>query len=96
MAAGGARPAVVLGAMEMGRRAGPEASAALLRAFLSRGHRLVDTAYMYAAGESEKILGALLAAGTESGTAGDGLSGAGGRGGFPDRLAPTLRRRDYS
>ncbi|KAM8990177.1 aflatoxin B1 aldehyde reductase member 2 [Ara ararauna] len=65
MAAGGARPAVVLGAMEMGRRAGPEASAALLRAFLRRGHRLLDTAHMYAGGESEKILGALLAAGTE-------------------------------
>ncbi|NWQ81693.1 ARK72 reductase, partial [Columbina picui] len=70
MAASGARPAVVLGAMDMGRRAGPEVSATLLRAFLRRGYRLVDTAYMYAGGESERILGALLAGGTEPGTAG--------------------------
>ncbi|NXA76797.1 ARK72 reductase, partial [Thryothorus ludovicianus] len=54
-----------LGAMEMGRRAGPEASAELLRAFLRRRHRLLDTAFMYAGGESERILGALLAGGTE-------------------------------
>ncbi|KAM6241084.1 aflatoxin B1 aldehyde reductase member 2 isoform 2-T2 [Porphyrio hochstetteri] len=60
-----ARPGVVLGAMEMGRRAGPEASAALLRAFLQRGYCLLDTAYMYAGGESERILGTLLAGGTE-------------------------------
>lgn len=72
MAAGGARPGVVLGAMEVGRRAGPEASAALLRAFLRRGYRLIDTAYMYAGGESERILGTLLAGGTEPGTAGVG------------------------
>lgn len=68
MAAGGARPGIVLGAMEMGRRAGPEASSAMLRAFLRRGHRLLDTAYMYAGGESERILGTLLAGGEQSGT----------------------------
>ncbi|NXA41815.1 ARK74 reductase, partial [Eudromia elegans] len=62
-AAGAARPATVLGAMEMGRRAGPELSAALLRAYLARGHRLLDTASMYAGGGSERILGSLLAAG---------------------------------
>lgn len=67
MAAGGARPGIVLGAMEMGRRAGPEASSAMLRAFLRRGHRLLDTAYMYAGGESERILGTLLAGGEQSG-----------------------------
>ncbi|KAM6336804.1 LOW QUALITY PROTEIN: aflatoxin B1 aldehyde reductase member 4-like [Alca torda] len=60
MAGGGARPGVVLGAMG-GRRAGPEASAALLRAFLRRGYRLLDTAYMYAGG-SERT-GTLLAGG---------------------------------
>ncbi|XP_031469104.1 aflatoxin B1 aldehyde reductase member 2 [Phasianus colchicus] len=64
--AGGARPGIVLGAMEMGRRAGPEASSAMLRAFLRRGHRLLDTAHMYAGGESERILGTLLAGGEQS------------------------------
>uniref|UniRef100_A0A8C6ZHH6 Aflatoxin B1 aldehyde reductase member 2-like n=1 Tax=Nothoprocta perdicaria TaxID=30464 RepID=A0A8C6ZHH6_NOTPE len=62
-AAGRARPATVLGAMEMGRRAGPELSAALLRAYVARGHRLLDTAAMYADGGSERILGSLLAGG---------------------------------
>ncbi|XP_025968283.2 aflatoxin B1 aldehyde reductase member 3-like [Dromaius novaehollandiae] len=62
MAAAGARPLTVLGTMEMGRRAGPEASAAMLRAFLARGLRLLDTAYIYADGSSEQILGTLLAA----------------------------------
>lgn len=72
VASSGARPAVVLGAMEMGRRAGPEASAELLRAFLRRRHRLLDTAFMYAGGESERILGELLAGSTEPGTAAEG------------------------
>ncbi|KAM6434951.1 aflatoxin B1 aldehyde reductase member 2-like [Liasis olivaceus] len=58
----------VLGTMEFGRRAGQEASGALLRAFLARGHGQLDTAHMYAGGESERILGALLAA--EPGAAG--------------------------
>ncbi|XP_058017105.1 aflatoxin B1 aldehyde reductase member 2 isoform X1 [Ahaetulla prasina] len=52
----------VLGTMEFGRRAGPEASGAMLRAFLARGHSQLDTAHMYAGGESERIVGALLAA----------------------------------
>ncbi|XP_015268082.1 PREDICTED: aflatoxin B1 aldehyde reductase member 2 isoform X2 [Gekko japonicus] len=52
----------VLGTMEFGRRAGAEASGAMLKAFLGRGHRELDTAHMYAGGESERILGALLAA----------------------------------
>lgn len=80
VAGGGARPGVVLGAMEMGRRAGPEASAELLRAFLRRRHRLLDTAFMYAGGESERILGALLAGGTEPGTAAEGGLPSGHRG----------------
>ncbi|KAL7975820.1 hypothetical protein Chor_004559 [Crotalus horridus] len=58
----------VLGTMEFGRRADAEASGAMLRAFLARGHGRLDTAHMYAAGESERILGALLAA--EPGAAG--------------------------
>ncbi|XP_054857299.1 aflatoxin B1 aldehyde reductase member 4-like [Eublepharis macularius] len=52
----------VLGTMEFGRRAGAEASGAMLRAFLGRGHCELDTAHMYAGGESERILGAWLAA----------------------------------
>ncbi|XP_061458160.1 aflatoxin B1 aldehyde reductase member 2 [Rhineura floridana] len=52
----------VLGTMEFGRRAAPEASGAMLRAFLGRGHCELDTAHIYAGGESERILGALLAA----------------------------------
>lgn len=80
LAGGGARPAVVLGTMEMGRRADPEASAELLRAFLRRRYRLLDTAFMYAGGESERILGALLAGGTERGTAAEGALPSGERG----------------
>lgn len=80
VASSGARPAVVLGAMEMGRRAGPEASAELLRAFLRRRHRLLDTAFMYAGGESERILGELLAGSTEPGTAAEGGLPSGARG----------------
>uniref|UniRef100_A0A8C3CQL6 Aldo-keto reductase family 7 like (gene/pseudogene) n=1 Tax=Cairina moschata TaxID=8855 RepID=A0A8C3CQL6_CAIMO len=66
MAARGGRPAVVLGAMELGRRVALEGSAPLLDAFVRRGHRLLDTAHMYAGGESERILGSLLAAGEHS------------------------------
>ncbi|XP_048374969.1 aflatoxin B1 aldehyde reductase member 2 isoform X1 [Sphaerodactylus townsendi] len=55
-------PGSVLGTMEFGRRAGLEASGAMVRAFLQRGHCELDTAYMYAGGESERILGTLLAA----------------------------------
>ncbi|XP_053136584.1 aflatoxin B1 aldehyde reductase member 2 [Hemicordylus capensis] len=58
----GGRVRSVLGTMEFGRRVGPEASGAMLRAFLARGQTQLDTAYMYAGGESERILGALLAA----------------------------------
>nr|XP_056721454.1 aflatoxin B1 aldehyde reductase member 2 [Euleptes europaea] len=48
--------------MEFGRRAGAEGSGAMLQAFLARGHRQLDTAHMYAGGESERLLGSLLAA----------------------------------
>ncbi|XP_070615573.1 aflatoxin B1 aldehyde reductase member 2 isoform X2 [Erythrolamprus reginae] len=61
MAAGSGGIRSVLGTMEFGRRAGPEASGAMLRAFLARGHSHLDTAHMYAGGESERIVGALLA-----------------------------------
>ncbi|OBS64802.1 hypothetical protein A6R68_06669, partial [Neotoma lepida] len=54
-----ARPATVLGAMEMGRRMDPTSSAASVRAFLQRGHTEIDTAFVYAEGQSETILGGL-------------------------------------
>ncbi|XP_021539762.1 aflatoxin B1 aldehyde reductase member 2 isoform X1 [Neomonachus schauinslandi] len=54
-----ARPATVLGTMEMGRRMDAPASAAAVRAFLERGHTELDTAFMYSAGQSESILGGL-------------------------------------
>nr|XP_003413177.1 aflatoxin B1 aldehyde reductase member 4 [Loxodonta africana] len=54
-----ARPATVLGAMEMGRRMDAPASAEAVRAFLERGHTEVDTAFAYGDGQSESILGGL-------------------------------------
>uniref|UniRef100_A0A4W2DB94 NADP-dependent oxidoreductase domain-containing protein n=1 Tax=Bos indicus x Bos taurus TaxID=30522 RepID=A0A4W2DB94_BOBOX len=53
------RPATVLGAMEMGRRMDVPSSAAAVRAFLERGHTEIDTAFVYADGQSESILGGL-------------------------------------
>lgn len=54
-----ARPATVLGAMEMGRRMDPTSSASSVQAFLQRGHTEIDTAFVYAEGQSETILGGL-------------------------------------
>uniref|UniRef100_A0A7N9D1G7 NADP-dependent oxidoreductase domain-containing protein n=1 Tax=Macaca fascicularis TaxID=9541 RepID=A0A7N9D1G7_MACFA len=54
-----ARPATVLGAMEMGRRMDAPTSAAVTRAFLERGHTEIDTAFLYTDGQSETILGGL-------------------------------------
>ncbi|GAB1289144.1 Aflatoxin B1 aldehyde reductase member 2 [Apodemus speciosus] len=53
------RPATVLGAMEMGRRMDATSSAASVQAFLQRGHTEIDTAFVYADGQSETILGGL-------------------------------------
>uniref|UniRef100_U3KMZ9 Aldo-keto reductase family 7 member A3 n=1 Tax=Oryctolagus cuniculus TaxID=9986 RepID=U3KMZ9_RABIT len=53
------RPATVLGAMQMGSRMDAPASAASVRAFLERGHNEIDTAFVYADGQSETILGGL-------------------------------------
>lgn len=64
------RPATVLGAMEMGRRMDVPSSAAAVRAFLERGHTEIDTAFVYADGQSESILGGL----------GLGLGGSGCKG----------------
>ncbi|CAO2589722.1 Aflatoxin B1 aldehyde reductase member 2 [Lemmus lemmus] len=43
----------------MGRRMDASASAATVRAFMDRGHRELDTAFMYCDGQSESILGSL-------------------------------------
>eukprot|EP01137_Pigoraptor_chileana_P009896 Opistho-2@58798 len=50
---------IVLGTMEMGRRANEAQSAEMVDIFLSRGHRELDTALMYCGGKTEKILGAM-------------------------------------
>ena len=49
--------AVVLGAMDFGRFATESESLAMVEAFLSSGHRELDTALAYVNGESEKIIG---------------------------------------
>ena len=54
-----ARPATVLGTMEMGRRMDAPSSAEAVRAFLERGHTELDTAFMYCDGQSESIVGGL-------------------------------------
>ncbi|KAM4873358.1 aflatoxin B1 aldehyde reductase member 3-like [Thomomys bottae] len=54
-----ARPATVLGTMLMGLRLDPSSSAAAVRSFLDRGHTELDTAFAYANGQSETILGGL-------------------------------------
>ncbi|XP_040843939.1 aflatoxin B1 aldehyde reductase member 3-like [Ochotona curzoniae] len=53
------QPATILGAMEMGQRLDAPASAALVHAFLDRGHKEIDTAFIYTDGQSETILGGL-------------------------------------
>ena len=53
------RPATVLGAMEMGRRMDKPSSIAAVRAFLDRGYTELDTAFIYADGQSETILGGM-------------------------------------
>jgi len=48
---------IILGTMEMGRRANQEQSEEMVNLFLSQGHEELDTALMYCGGETEKILG---------------------------------------
>lgn len=54
-----ALPRTVLGTMEFGRRMDTPASGAAVQEFLRRGHNELDTAFMYADGETERVLGAL-------------------------------------
>jgi len=57
-----ARPVgVVLGTMEFGRYTSEEAANSMVEQFIASGHHELDTALMYAGGESESILGRLPA-----------------------------------
>lgn len=91
---------VVLGTMTFGwaqasAEVDDEAARAQMELFTSRGHREVDTALMYAGGETEKILGRVLRAHPELNAkvaiatkAKPWPTGASGGGGLaPDRLA---------
>ena len=53
-------PIIALGTMTFGGQTNEKDAAAMLDMFLSEGHTWVDTAFMYAQGRSEKILGRLL------------------------------------
>ncbi|KAM5248688.1 aflatoxin B1 aldehyde reductase member 2-like [Ctenodactylus gundi] len=53
------RPTTVLGAMAVGDSMDASTGAAAVRAFLERGHSEIDTAFAYADGQSENILGGL-------------------------------------
>uniref|UniRef100_A0A2I2Z3G6 NADP-dependent oxidoreductase domain-containing protein n=1 Tax=Gorilla gorilla gorilla TaxID=9595 RepID=A0A2I2Z3G6_GORGO len=54
-----ARPAMVLGTMEMGHHMDASASATAVHAFLEHGHTELDMAFMYSDGQSKIILGGL-------------------------------------
>uniref|UniRef100_F7B427 Aldo-keto reductase family 7 like/pseudo n=1 Tax=Monodelphis domestica TaxID=13616 RepID=F7B427_MONDO len=54
-----ALPASVLGTIEMGWRMDRSASEAAVHVFLERGHRELDTAFIYGDGQSESFLGSL-------------------------------------
>lgn len=51
------QPVSLLGTMAFGGRADAAQSLDMVKAFLDRGHRLVDTALMYVDGKSEEIIG---------------------------------------
>ncbi|NP_001089776.1 aldo-keto reductase family 7, member A2 L homeolog [Xenopus laevis] len=52
-------PRTVLGTMEFGRRMDARSSGEVVRDFLGRGHEELDTALMYAEGETERIIGGM-------------------------------------
>ncbi|XP_063798203.1 aflatoxin B1 aldehyde reductase member 2 isoform X3 [Pseudophryne corroboree] len=52
-------PRTVLGTMEFGRRMDAQSSGEAVREYLRRGYDELDTAFMYADGESERVLGGL-------------------------------------
>ncbi|KAK2861934.1 hypothetical protein Q5P01_001467 [Channa striata] len=53
------RPACLLGTMAFGGRADAELSLDMVKAFRDRGHKQLDTAFMYVDGKSETIIGAM-------------------------------------
>lgn len=54
---GAKRPVSLLVTMAFGGRADAEQSREMVKAFLDRGHKQVDTAFMYMDGKSETIIG---------------------------------------
>lgn len=53
------KPVTLLGTMAFGGRANAEQSLDMVKAFLDRGHKQVDTAFMYTDGKSETIIGGM-------------------------------------
>lgn len=53
------KPVTLLGTMPFGGRANAEQSLDMVKAFLDRGHKQVDTAFMYMDGKSETIIGGM-------------------------------------
>ncbi|XP_061689478.1 aflatoxin B1 aldehyde reductase member 3 [Syngnathoides biaculeatus] len=53
------RPVTLLGTMAFGGRADAEQSLEMAKIFLDRGHKHLDTAFMYVDGKSETIIGAM-------------------------------------
>lgn len=60
------RPVSLLGTMAFGGRADAEQSLQMVKAFLGRGHNLLDTAFMYTDGKAETIMGGMKLAKTVS------------------------------
>ncbi|KAG5274732.1 hypothetical protein AALO_G00139530 [Alosa alosa] len=52
-------PITLLGSMAFGGRADAELSEKMVKAFLDRGHRELDTAFMYTDGQAETIIGGM-------------------------------------
>uniref|UniRef100_A0A4W6EZP3 Aldo-keto reductase family 7, member A3 (aflatoxin aldehyde reductase) n=1 Tax=Lates calcarifer TaxID=8187 RepID=A0A4W6EZP3_LATCA len=53
------RPVSLLGTMAFGGRADAEQSLEMVQAFLDRGHKHLDTAFMYMDGKSETVIGGM-------------------------------------
>nr|XP_061814572.1 aflatoxin B1 aldehyde reductase member 3 [Nerophis lumbriciformis] len=53
------RPVTLLGTMAFGGRANAEQSLDMVKTFLNRGHKHLDTAFMYTDGKAENIMGGM-------------------------------------
>lgn len=87
----GARPLVVLGAMNFGKRTDARTSESILARALERGVRVVDTANVYNDGQSETIVGKALAGRDDVLVA--TKVGLARRDGKPEGLAPDMLAR---